>query len=119
MANRLVHLELHTGDLACARSFYERLFDWELRGVPASDGSYLEIDFRSAIGGGAVGCSTRSPRWLPYIEVDEIERATDGARGLGAEVLLQPREGPLGWRSVLRAPDGGEVALWLPKRDGL
>ena len=38
------------------------------------------------------------------------------ARELGAAVLLEPREGPAGWRSVVSAPASGEIALWQPKR---
>ena len=32
-----------------------------------------------------------------------------------ASVLLEPREGPAGWRSILAAPAGAEIALWQPK----
>ena len=35
---------------------------------------------------------------------------------LGAAVLLEPREGPAGWRSVVAAPAAGEIAFWQPKR---
>jgi predicted enzyme related to lactoylglutathione lyase len=38
------------------------------------------------------------------------------ARELGATVLLEPREGPAGWRGVVAAPAAGELALWQPKR---
>jgi hypothetical protein len=31
-------------------------------------------------------------------------------------VLLEPREGPAGWRSVVSAPQAGEIAFWQPKR---
>ena len=41
---------------------------------------------------------------------------TERARQLGAVVLLEPREGPSGWRSVISSPEAGEVALWEPKR---
>jgi hypothetical protein len=34
---------------------------------------------------------------------------------LGAAVLLEPREGPAGWRSVVAAPGAGELALWQPR----
>jgi hypothetical protein len=30
-------------------------------------------------------------------------------------VLLAPREGPAGWRSVIATPEGGEIALWQQK----
>ena len=59
---------------------------------------------------------TTRPLWLPYVEVAEIAEATEHARRLGAAVLLEPREGPAGWRSVITAPAGGELAFWQPKR---
>jgi hypothetical protein len=55
------------------------------------------------------------PVWLPYVEVTDIAEITERARGLGAAVLLEPREGPAGWRSVVAAPAGGDVAFWQPK----
>jgi hypothetical protein len=30
-------------------------------------------------------------------------------------VLLEPREGPAGWRSVVTSPAGGELAFWQAK----
>jgi predicted enzyme related to lactoylglutathione lyase len=47
--------------------------------------------------------------------VPEVNPVTERAEELGASVLLGPREGPAGWRSVVRAPDGGEIAFWQPK----
>ncbi len=67
------------------------------------------------VGGGIVECGTRRPCWLPYVEVERIDELTDRARRLGASVLLEPREGPAGWRSVVATPTGGEIALWQPK----
>lgn len=52
---------------------------------------------------------------LPYVEVVDIADITERAHRLGASVLLEPREGPAGWRSVVAAPAGGEVAFWQPK----
>jgi predicted enzyme related to lactoylglutathione lyase len=53
--------------------------------------------------------------WLPYVEVDCVNDATERARELGARVLLGPREGPAGWRSVIATPAAGEIALWQQK----
>jgi predicted enzyme related to lactoylglutathione lyase len=80
-----------------------------------SIGSYLTMDLGNGIGGGIVECGVRPSEWLPYIEVDEIHQATTRARELGAAVLLDCREGPAGWRSVVAEPAGGQVALWQPK----
>jgi predicted enzyme related to lactoylglutathione lyase len=104
----VVHLELHTEDLARACAFYGGLFGW-----PSE-----RIDSYTALGAGrgAVECPTPRPLWLPYVEVPEIRVAADRAVELGASVLLPPREGPTGWRSVVSAPAAGQVALWQQKR---
>jgi predicted enzyme related to lactoylglutathione lyase len=111
----VVHLELHTGDLPRASAFYARLLGWRAERIHAGSGSYLALELGGGFGGGIVECASRSPLWLPYVEVAQIGEATDRARSLGASVLLEPREGPAGWRSVVATPAGGEVALWQSK----
>jgi predicted enzyme related to lactoylglutathione lyase len=116
VANRVVHLELHTGDLAGARAFYAQLCGWRPERIDAPNGSYLALELGNSVSGGIVECPTERSLWLPYVEVDEIGKATEHARWLGASVLLEPREGPAGWRSVVATPAGGEVAFWQQKR---
>lgn len=111
----VVHLELHTRDLPAATDFYARLLRWRPEPIETRHGCYLALGLGGAIGGGVVECPTARPLWLPYVEVDRIGTVTDRARRLGASVLLEPREGPAGWRSVVCAPDGGQVALWQRK----
>jgi predicted enzyme related to lactoylglutathione lyase len=111
----VVHLELHTGDQRAAASFYRRLLGWRTERIHSAAGTYLALDVGAAIGGGIVECATARPLWLPYVDVDDIDRSTAAARRLGATVTLAPREGPAGWRSVVSVPNGGELALWQAK----
>jgi uncharacterized protein len=112
----LVHLELHTDDRAAAGAFYAALLDWQPELIEARCGSYLALELGSRFGGGIVECGTRRPLWLPYVEVERIGEETERARQLGAQVLLEPRDGPAGWRSVVSAPSAGEIAFWQAKR---
>ena len=114
-ANPVVHMELHTGDLAAACAFYEQLCGWRSEQIEEACGSYLALELGRGISGGMVGCEVRRPLWLPYVEVADVAEATERARWLDASVLLEPREGPAGWRSVVSAPAGGQIALWQPK----
>jgi predicted enzyme related to lactoylglutathione lyase len=107
----VVHLELHTGDLTRACAFYGGLFGWPAEVIDAGSRPYTGL----GPGRGVVECPTPRPLWLPYVEVPEIAEATDRAHRLGAAVMLAPREGPAGWRSVVTAPAAGQVALWQPK----
>jgi predicted enzyme related to lactoylglutathione lyase len=114
--NPVVHLELHTADLARARDFYAEVCAWRPERIDTPHGSYLALALGAALGGGLVECPTERPLWLPYVEVKDIAEATDRARLLGAAVLLEPREGPAGWRSVVASGAGGELAFWQQKR---
>jgi predicted enzyme related to lactoylglutathione lyase len=110
----LVHLELHTGDAGAACALYAALCGWRAERVEVGCGSYLALEM-GRLGGGIVECPTERPVWLPYVEVDDIGAAIERARLLGACVLLDVREGPAGWRSVIETAAGGELALWQAK----
>jgi predicted enzyme related to lactoylglutathione lyase len=112
----VVHLELHTGSRESARAFCAELFAWREEHIEAGQRSYLALELGRGLGGGIVECATERALWLPYVEVPEIGAATDAARAAGAAVLLEAREGPTGWRSVVATPAAGEIALWQPKR---
>jgi uncharacterized protein len=115
-AKPLVHLELHTGDLTQAETLFRDLCGWRSEHIHVPSGSYTSLDLGRGFEGGIVECRTHRPVWLPYVEVDAIGEATDRATALGARVLLEPREGPAGWRSVVTTPAGGDIAFWQPKR---
>jgi uncharacterized protein len=112
----VVHLELHTHDAQEALSFYAALCGWESERVDTAAGPYVALALGSGIGGGVVECELRSGSWLPYVEVGDIREVTARAERLGARVMLAPREGPAGWRSVVTTEAGGEIAFWQPKR---
>ncbi len=113
---RVVHLELHTHDRSGASAFYRDLLRWRTEQIDVRSGTYHALELGGGLDGGIVECGAAHPLWLPYVEVETIETVTEAGRRLGAAVLLEPREGPAGWRSVLSSPAGGEIALWQPKR---
>ncbi|HEX2129490.1 MAG TPA: hypothetical protein VHF58_09775 [Solirubrobacterales bacterium] len=112
---RVVHLELHTGDLAGASETLAELCGWHPERIDVPSGSYTQLELGNGLGGGIVECRTNRPVWLPYVEVPSVVEATDRARNLGAAILLEPREGPVGSRSVIATPSGAELAFWQPR----
>jgi uncharacterized protein len=113
--SHVVHLELHTNNLARARRFYSELLGWCPEEVATEESSYVAVDVGAGVGGGMVECGTPRSLWLPYVGVADIDDATARASDLGATVLLEAREGPAGWRSVVATPAGGELAFWQQK----
>lgn len=115
MTKPVVHLELHTRDPAGARELFAGLCGWRPERITVPSGSYLALAM-GGIDGGIVECGAGRPLWLPYVEVADAIAETERARELGAAVLLEPREGPAGWRAVVATPAAGELAFWQPKR---
>jgi predicted enzyme related to lactoylglutathione lyase len=111
----VLHLELHTPNLGRACAFYSSLLGWRPERVESAGASYQALDLGAGFGGGIVECGTKRALWLPYVEVGDVAAATGRALEMGACVMLEPREGPFGWRSVVASPAGGELALWQPK----
>src|SRR2546430_3996871 len=121
MANPFVHLELYTGDLAKAKTFYGKLFGWKLSDMPlpaeGGSGTYTMID----VGGGTGGGMLQNPRpggphWLAYVGVDDISASLRKARELGAKVVMDRTEvGDFGLMAILTDPTGAEFALWQAK----
>jgi len=113
----VVHLELRTPNLPGACALYGELCGWRPERIVARGGSYTALGIGSGteIDGGVVETESGRPLWLPYAQVPEISAATQRARELGANVLLEPREGPAGWRSVISTAAGGELAFWQSK----
>jgi predicted enzyme related to lactoylglutathione lyase len=108
----VVHLELHTSDGAGACSFLSQLLGWRSEPVSCSESAYLALGMGERVSGGIVECGVGFPQWVPYALVERLDRVTERADELGASVLVEPTEGPAGWRTVVASPTSGALALW-------
>jgi len=116
MTNPFVHLDLITGDVDKAKSFYGALFDWNLRHVPGMN--YMIVKVGKGTCGGMMAClgPEVSPQWLPHVHVEDIADTLARARALGATVMKEVTEVPgMGWCGILVDPGGAALALWQPK----
>ncbi len=117
MPNPFVHVELATTDVAKAKAFYSKLFDWKLEDVPmmGPGDAYTLIQVGEGTGGGMMKQPVPGApsSWLAYVLVDDIGAATQKAKSLGAKVVKDATEVPgMGWFSVIVDPTGAALALW-------
>ena len=118
MPNPFVHIELNTTDVAKAKSFYGKLFDWKLQDMPMPDGAYTMIQVGEGTGGGLMKqpIPGAPSSWLAYVLVDDVNAATSKAKSLGATVLKDVTEVPgMGWFSVIADPTGAALGMWQTK----
>ena len=120
VANPFVHIELNTPDPAKAKTFYGKLFDWQLEEMPnegVPEGEYTIVKVGKGTGGGIMKQVPGGPLgWLPYVEVEDIQSATTKAKSLGAAVMKDVTEVMgMGWLSILKDPTGAVLGLWQTK----
>jgi hypothetical protein len=119
MANPFVHVELNTTDIGKAKSFYGKLFGWQLEDVPMGpDMTYTMIKVGEGTGGGMMQhpMPGAPSAWLAYVEVDDLAASTQKAKALGATLIKDITEVPgAGHFSIFSDPTGAVLALWKPK----
>ena len=108
-------VDLGTDDAPAAKRFYGGLFGWEFDDLPTGEqGTYsiCRLDGKAVAG---LYDRAERPGWGSYIKVEDVDRAAGRARGLGAEVLVEPFDTPGGGRvATVRDPAGAAVSLSQP-----
>ncbi len=115
MGNPFVYVELHASDTKKAQEFYGAMFDWEFEDIETPMGPYTFIKPGDGTPGGlaALNGGNGGSHWLSYINVEDIDAATEKATSLGAELLQGKTQVPsMGWFTVLADPNGAKIALW-------
>jgi uncharacterized protein len=118
MANPFVHVELNTNDVAKAKGFYSKMFDWKMEDMKMDWGTYTIISVGEGTGGGLMKnpMPNAPSMWLSYVLVDDIDAATKKAKSLGATVMKDVTEVPdMGWLSIIVDPTGAMLGLWKAK----
>jgi predicted enzyme related to lactoylglutathione lyase len=120
MANPFVHVELNTSNPEAAKQFYSKLFQWQLEDMPnpaVPSHSYTMIKVGSGTGGGIMKQVPGGPSgWLAYVEVDDIQAATQKAQSLGGKLMKDVTEvTDMGWFSFIQDPTGAVLGLWKTK----
>lgn len=107
--------ELMTTDINSAKTFYAKLFNWEMEDLPMDQPYTL-----AKVGGNEVaglmpmppGEENMPAMWGGYVTVDDIEASMQHAQDLGGKVLLEPREIPdLGRFGVIADPQGAPLSM--------
>jgi predicted enzyme related to lactoylglutathione lyase len=116
MGNAFVHTELSTDDVAAAKKFYKKVFDWKLNDLGAEMGGYTMIDVGKGMGGGGITKKMmpgQPTAWLPYVEVESVKKTIAKAVKGGAKAVVPFQEiGEMGAIGVFIDPTGAALGVW-------
>jgi uncharacterized protein len=110
--------ELITTDLASAKEFYGKLFDWTFTEIKTIYGNpYLVVHREGTIVGGMMHkegnvSADVMPCWDPYITVDDVDASAKRIEKLGGKVIIPPTDIPkVGRFCTIKDPQGISLNL--------
>ena len=116
MGNPFANIELNTGDLKAAKTFYKKLFDWKLTDMPMGPGEvYTMLDVGKGTGGGMQKkpMAEAPTQWLSYVEVDDVSKSIAKAEKLGAKIVVPHMDiGDNGTIGIFIDPTGATLGVW-------
>ena len=105
-------MELHSGDSGRAKDFYTSLLDWRTEEMEMPGMTYSVIANGEEKIGGFPPEASDTPRWLPYVTVDDVDARVEKAKSLGASIAMEPFSVPsVGRMATIVDPVGGVIAL--------
>jgi uncharacterized protein len=114
---RFAWYELLTTDTEAARAFYGRVLGWRTQDASTPRFSYSVFSAGETAVCGLMDLPQdasrmgATPRWVGYVEVDDVHGAADHLRRLGGAVLVPPTETNIGLISIVADPQGATLAL--------
>jgi predicted enzyme related to lactoylglutathione lyase len=109
--------ELQANDPEAAAKFYAEVYGWKVRPPESMSDPHgywhvMRGDGKD-VGGMMKAHGGTPPSWLSYVAVANVDTVTAKAQGLGAKVLVEPRDVKGAGRfSVLMDPQNGVFALY-------
>jgi predicted enzyme related to lactoylglutathione lyase len=109
--------DLVTEDPAVAERFYEGLFGWSFQKAAGGGGHAYSVARSGKVWvAGIVAVDppadgTTLSRWLPYLSVDDVDRAVETTESTGGKVAATARNVPLGRVAAIVDREGAVIGL--------
>ena len=116
MPAKFMWFDLGAKNTTAAGEFYAQLLGWTIS--PTEDaGPYRGwiIDGEQPWAGVVEADDATAGHWVPYVQVDDLDAATQKATALGATIVQDKSEGPAGTAVTIADPAGALLALWVPR----
>jgi predicted enzyme related to lactoylglutathione lyase len=115
MGQPVVHWELWSENPERIAQFYEKVFDWQIRHIPALNYRVVETGGSGGINGGIM--KPQAGPWPGkmafYIDVDDIDAYGEKITSGGGKIVVSRMEVPgVGELALFEDPDGRVLGLW-------
>jgi uncharacterized protein len=110
--------ELGTSDVEGAEKFYTEVFGWTTKDMGPDFGGYkiFEVGETGIAGVHALQDPTTSPRWIPYVGVEDVDATVSKASELGGSTAAEAMDIPtVGRIALVKDPQGAVFGIIKPE----
>ena len=118
MSNSICHWELMVNDVAKAKAFYAKIFDWKFEGTSSAE--YVMINTGVRPFGGMMAKPKAAPMTSlnVYFSVPSVDATLRKIVEAGATVIVPKTQVPeAGWFAMFLDPDGIPVGIFEQRND--
>ncbi len=109
----IVHFEIPADDVKRAKSFYSKLFGWEIKEIPGMDYWIITTSGEHAVGGGMMKRQSPGQPVTNYIDVPSIDRYAAKIEKLGGKIVFPKTAIPeMGYFATCLDTEGNTFAIW-------
>jgi predicted enzyme related to lactoylglutathione lyase len=84
----VMHFEIPADDVERARSFYSKLFGWEIKEIPGMDYWIITTTGEKAVGGGLMKRQNPQLQIINYIDVSSLDKCAAEVEKLGGKIIV-------------------------------
>jgi hypothetical protein len=115
MGRPVVHWELWSEDPGKISDFYRKVFDWDIRHIPAMDYHLAQTGGQGGINGGIM--KPKKGPWPGklafYIDVDDLDAYARRIKDAGGRIVVDKKSVPgVGELSLFEDPEGRVLGMW-------
>jgi predicted enzyme related to lactoylglutathione lyase len=114
----LMHFEIPADDVDRAKSFYSKLFGWEIKELPGMDYWIITTDGEKSIGGGMMKRQNAGQTIVNYIDVPSVDQYAAEIEKLGGKIIFPKTAVPeMGYFAICLDTENNAFGIWEGNKD--
>ncbi len=109
----IVHFEIPAEDVGRAKSFYSKLFGWEIKEIPGMDYWVITTSGENPVGGGMMKRQNPGQQIINYIDVPSVDQFAAKIEKLGGKIIFPKTAIPeMGYFAICLDTEKNTFGIW-------
>jgi predicted enzyme related to lactoylglutathione lyase len=109
----IVHFEIPADNVERARTFYSKLFGWEIQEIPGMNYWMISTDGEKPLGGGMMKRQNPGQTIVNYVNVPSVDKYAAEIEKLGGKIIFPKTAVPnMGYFAICQDTENNCFGLW-------